>query len=102
MGFFLMIYAGTAFFNTKVPKWRKEISSLNREIDEFQKMKKGYELRANFHQTQAQKLSLLQEDLLTVKRHHILAQENLKIAKKLQEDIHHLSDKKNNLLKFYR
>lgn len=102
MGFFLFLYAATAFFNTNTPAWKRQISSINREIEEFQKMKKGYELRAGFHQNQAQKLGFEKKELLTAKRHHILAKENEKIVKKLQEDISALSDKKNKIIKSYK
>jgi len=102
MGFFLFIYAVAFFFQKDAPKWKKQIVSLTREIDEFEKMKKGYEIRASFHLSQAQKLSENKEDLLTVKRHHILALENQKIVEKLKEDIGELSDQKKQILQTLR
>lgn len=102
MCFFLFIYGVSFFFQKDSPKWKKEVLTLAREIDEFEKMKKGYEIRASFHLSQAQKLGASEENILTAKRHHILALENQKIVAKLKEDIGDLSDKKNQILEKIR
>ena len=49
MVFFIFIYGMSFLFQKDTPKWKKQVVSLAREIDEFEKMKKGYEIRASFH-----------------------------------------------------
>jgi|GEM_PF-5135668 len=100
MTFFLLVYGGATFLaNRKSPEWKKKICLLHKQIDELNQLKKGYLLRALTHQNQADRLQFQQDELLTAKRHSILAEENRKIVQRLEEDILELESDKEKILK---
>ncbi|HSW72746.1 MAG TPA: hypothetical protein VLG44_05010 [Chlamydiales bacterium] len=83
------------------PKHQEEIQEIECQIEKLQKIKKGYESKALYHENQAERLQFIQQEMQTAKKHWIMAEENREIAKKIQKDIDQLEEKKQELLKKY-
>lgn len=102
MGFFLLFFVSSALSKSSCPpiaKWQQEINDIDRQIDELKEMKIGYEGRALQHQNQAERVQFYKHEQLTAKRNWILADENKKIAERIEDDIRQLEIKKESILK---
>lgn len=100
--FFLLVFAkGKKGYSapTTLTSWEQEVREIDEQIAELKEMKKGYVAKATKHETQAERLQFLQQELQTAKKHWLLAEENREIAKKIQKNIDQLEEKKRTLLK---
>lgn len=79
--------------------WQEEVQEIECQIEKLQKIKKGYESKALYHENQAERLQFIQQEMQTAKKHWIMAEENREIAKKIQKDIDQLEEKKQELLR---
>jgi hypothetical protein len=79
--------------------YQKEIDEIDIKIEKLKKLKMGYESESVKHKNIAQGLQFQNKELQTAKRHWKLADENNKIALRIQEEIDALKIKKENILK---
>ncbi len=75
------------------------IKEIDEKINKLKELKKGYEAKAIRHVNQAQILQFTQGELQTAKRHWKLAEDNRKIAVRIQKEIDELQVKKKKLQK---
>jgi hypothetical protein len=78
---------------------KSEIAALDKKIAELEEMKKGYEAAAIKHANQAERLQFIEGQLQVAKKHWKLADENKKIAAKIQGQIDELKMRKAKLQK---
>ncbi len=76
-----------------------EIQKIDSEIEELQRMKRGYDARALRHENQAEYLQFDQQAVLETRRHLQLADENRNKAALIQERIDQLNARKLKLEK---
>lgn len=76
-----------------------EVAEIDRQIQELEAMKRGYEARALRHDDQAQRLQFEDRANLETRRHVELAEENRAKAQRVQEEIDRLEAVKQKLLK---
>lgn len=81
-----------------VPK-ESPVQKIDREIEELEEMKRGYEAKALRHEDYAQRLQFENRSFLEARRHMELAQENRDKAAHIQQQIDLLQEKKKTLLK---
>lgn len=77
---------------------KNEIIQIDNKINELTLMKRGYESKAIKHASEGNRLQFIEGELQRAKQHWKLAEENTKIAAKIQEQINELETKKNELL----
>lgn len=75
-----------------------QIDKIDAEIEELERMKRGYESRARRQEDQAARLQFEDQAYLETKRHLELAEENRMKAAKIQEEIDRLQAEKLKLL----
>lgn len=75
-----------------------EISEIDRQIQELQDMKRGFEARALRHDDQAQRLQFEDRTVLETRRHNELAEENRSKAARVQQEIDRLQAERLKLL----
>ena len=76
-----------------------QVGEIDRQIEELERMKRGYEARALRHDDQAQRLQFEDRAVLETRRHNELAEENRMKAARVQEEINRLQGEKQKLLK---
>jgi hypothetical protein len=79
--------------------YQKEIDEIDIKIEKLEKLKKRYESEAVKHKNIAQRLQFQNGELQTAKKHWKLAEENNKIAVRIQQEIDDLKIKKEKILK---
>ncbi len=79
----------------------QEIKDIDSKITELEEMKRGYEARAIKHKNQAQRLQFVNGELQTAKRHWQLAEENTRIATRIQHQIDDLKVQRQDLISKY-
>jgi hypothetical protein len=77
---------------------QSQVDAIDRQIEELQGMKKGFEARALRHEDQAQRLQFEDRAILETRRHIELADENRAKAERVQEEIDRLATEKQRLL----
>lgn len=105
MSFFILFFA---FFSinknfhlsaqTQVETWQQEIINIDKQIENLEKMKRGYEAKAIQHANQADRLQFIEGEQETAKRHWKIAEANRDVAKKIQSQIDDLKAKKKAIL----
>ncbi len=105
MAFFLMFLG---FFSvnknfhlsaqTQVESWKQEIINIDKQIEDLEKMKMGYEAKAIQHANEADRLQFIEGELETAKKHWQIAEANRDVAKKIQSQIDELKAKKQAIL----
>jgi hypothetical protein len=75
-----------------------QIQQIDQEIEELKEIKRGYEAKAIRHENLGETRQFESEYTLETRRHFQLAEQNRQIAKKIQEDIDRLEEKKKTLL----
>lgn len=81
------------------PVVNTQVGEIDRQIEELERMKRGYEARALRHDDQAQRLQFEDRAVLETRRHNDLAEENRLKAAKIQEEINRLQAERKKLLK---
>jgi len=76
-----------------------QIQEIDRKINNLEEMKRGYDSKAIRHSNQAQRLQFIEGELQVAKRHWKLAEDNRKIAIRIQKEIDLLKVQKMQLLK---
>ena len=77
---------------------KRQIETINQELEELVEMKRGFEGRALRHENQAERLQFIDRDMLEARRHWQLADENRAKAEAVQEKINALTNEKALLL----
>ncbi len=75
-----------------------QISEIDRQIQELEDMKRGFEARALRHDDQAQRLQFEDRTVLETRRHNELAEENRSKAARVQQEIDRLQVERRKLL----
>ena len=75
-----------------------QVAEIDRQIQELEDMKRGYEGRARRHEDQAERLQFQDQAYLETRRHLELADENRAKAAKAQQEIDRLQKEKQKLL----
>lgn len=86
------------FYLAQNPAIQVQIHEIDRQIQELEDMKRGYEARALRHEDQASRLQFEDRSVLETRRHIELADENRQKAEKVQEEIDRLQTEKQRLL----
>jgi len=89
--FFLILWGFSAY---SADATKNETQKIDQEIQELERMKRGYEGRALRHENQAEYLQFDQQAVLETRRHLQLAEENRNKAALIQERIDRLKAKK--------
>lgn len=76
----------------------EEIARIDSQIEELQRMKRGFESRALRHDSQAEYLQFDDQAYLETRRHWQLAEENRIKAAKVQEEIDKLQVRRQQLV----
>lgn len=91
-----MLWILFAYTSEKV---NPEVAKIDRQIEELEQMKRGYEARALRHENQAERLQFDDKAVLETRRHIQIAQENRDKADLIQKEIDTLKVKRENLIK---
>jgi len=75
------------------------VEDIDKKINELEEMKRGYEAKALKNANQAQRLQFMPGELQTAKRYWKLAEDNKRIAIKIQKQIDELKVEKMKLQK---
>jgi len=75
------------------------IEDIDNKINELQEMKRGYESKAIRHDNQAQRLQFIEGELQNAKRNWKIAEDNRKIAQRIQKEIDELKAQRIQLQK---
>lgn len=79
---------------------REEIADIDSQIEELERVKRGYEAKAIRHEDQAERLQFRGGLMLEVRRHWELAAENREMAQRVQEEIDALKKRRMMLLRY--
>ena len=80
------------------PAIETQVSEIDRQLQELQDMKRGFEARARRHDDQAQRLQFEDRAVLETRRHIELADENRQKAARVQLEIDRLQLERKKLL----
>ena len=81
------------------PAKQTQVDEIDRQIQELESMKQGFEARALRHDDQAQRLQFEDRAVLETRRHNELAEENRLKAQRVQQEIDRLKEEKQKLLR---
>ena len=95
----LVVILFILFSNSLFSKENKndKILIIEKQINELEEMKRGYESKAIKYANQAERLQFVSRELQTAKKYWVLAEENKQIADKLQKKIDDLKLTKSNM-----
>ena len=79
---------------------KQEVAEIDQQIDELEKMKRGFESRALWHEQSAEWMQFEDRGQLETRRHLQLAEENRMKAKAVQEKIDELKKERQEILSF--
>ncbi|MFA6119240.1 MAG: hypothetical protein WCT85_07085 [Parachlamydiales bacterium] len=99
MIFFISIFALFSSVSSFSKSGNDEINVINTKISELEEMKRGYESKAIKHSHEAERFQFMEGELQRAKQHWKLADENKKVALKIQKQIDELKIKKVELQK---
>ena len=77
----------------------ERVREIDRQIEQLEDMKRGYEARALRHENQAERLQFDTQAVLETRRHNQLAEENREKAALLQKEIDELKEERAKLVK---
>ena len=98
-GFASYFEAGSLFTSDRSAEIQARIQQIDRETEELQEMKRGFEARALRHDNQAEYLQFNDKTTLETRCHLQLADENRAKAAKTQQQIDRLQAEKQDLLR---
>ncbi|MBN2479644.1 MAG: hypothetical protein JXA94_05400 [Parachlamydiales bacterium] len=82
-----------------LPAWKQEINELDSKIKNLEEMKRGYISSAIKHENQAQRLQFINGQQQYAKRHWQQADENRRIAERIQKEIDDLKIQRQVIIK---
>lgn len=80
----------------------QRIHHLDREIEDLEEKKRGFESQAIWHEEQAERLQFDEQRVLETRRHIRLAEEKRAMAEKMQEGIDRLQEEKTKLVRLQK
>lgn len=93
---FIMLWVLFAYTEEKV---NPQVLKIDKQIEELEDMKRGYEARALRHENQAERLQFDDKAVLETRRHIQIAEENRQKANFLQQEIDALKAQREKLIK---
>ena len=99
LGFFCLFWAFECNGAALPKNVQDEIADIDSQILELEGIKRGYEAAALRHEDQAERLQFRSNEWLETRRHLELAAENREMAKRVQEEIDALKQRRMRLLR---
>ncbi len=94
----LLCIFSCSFVFAKAASWKQEVMQIDQQIKDLEELKRGYEAKALRLENQAERLQFKNSEYIIAKRYWELADENRQIAKRIQNDIDTLKEKKQELI----